>query len=463
MHRIWMVILCVLALVASACGDDADTANGGDDPPTDGEAADTGASDDGDSTGEDGEDGGVGGDDEPEPVEAFDSWTGATADTIRVGAATIAFERLQEVGVDIEGIGSDVWAPAWAAAFNERGGAHGREMEIVARDFLPVGSVESDAVCAELTEDEEVFVVIGAMLGDDPLCITELHETPYVGMFGLTADRAERSIAPFFSSGMAEDDLTRGTVRTLIDAGTFDDARLAVWWEEAQDPVANDVVIPLLEDAGVDVVATGTLRNFADDAVASSAAADTIFQNFAANGADLYLNLSGLVPFNRAIDRNNPGVPFVLINGQVTNDAIVATSGYDPAILEDAIAVTAAQPTLEESRADEGWNTCVDEINDHSPGTIDKEAVSSAFAQSVAQACQAFRLLERLLLDAGVDLTPEALVAAADAAGEIDLPGMPAASLGPGKYSAQDTVRFYTYDAELQSMVPDGDPIVTTD
>ncbi len=479
MRRLCLAVLVAASLFAVSCGSGSDDDGEEQVTPSDTEATETetpdGAAPDSDdsdtdtpetetSESSDGTDGD--GEDEPEPepepVVLTDSWTGVTAETIKVGVAGIDFARLQEFGVDIEGVTTDVWAPAWADAFNRRGGALGRMMEVHVRNFLPIGSVESDAVCAELTEDEGVFVVLGLMLGDNPLCVTQLHETPYVGLFGLTAERAEKSIAPFLASEMAAD-LQRGnSTKTLIRDGTFDGVKLAVFWEIADEPVADDVVLPMLEEAGVDVVVTGTLLDYAGDTPASEAAIDVIFQNFAAAGADMYLNISGLVSFNRAIDRNRPGVPFVLLNGQLTNSAIVATSGYDPDILVDAIGITASKPTLEEWLATDEWHVCVDEINAYSPGTIEVENLTESLVEGIGQVCQGFRLLEHLLIAAGPDLTPDALLAAADATGELLLPGMIAGSLGPGKYSVGDVVRYYSYDIDNKLMVPDSEPIVVT-
>ena len=220
MRRLCAVVLLAVSLLAVSCGSSSDDDGEGQTTPSDTEATETETpdteapdSEDADADmsetetpdGDDGED-----EPEPEPVVLTNSWTGVTAETIKVGVAGIDFARLQEFGVDIEGINTDVWAPSWAEAFNQRGGAFGRMMEVYVRDFLPVGNIESDAVCSELTEDEGVFVVLGLMLGDNPLCVTQLHKTPYVGLFGLTAERAEKSIAPFFASEMAAD-LQRGT------------------------------------------------------------------------------------------------------------------------------------------------------------------------------------------------------------------------------------------------------------
>lgn len=468
MRRVWLVTLVVLSLIAAACGDDSDSDDGA--AVGDGsDAVESDASDDGGS-GSDSDDGGSDTDTNDdgdaattdEPVELTASYRGVTEDSIKVGVAAIDFEALQAFAVEIDGFPSEIWAPAWAQAFNDRGGAHGRMMETVVSTFLPVGTEEVDATCAELTQDEEVFVVFGAMLGDSPLCVTELNETPYVGMFGLTDERLERSIAPFFASEMAADAQRENSLRALIDEGTFDGVKLGVWWEVADDPVAENVVLPLLDEAGVDVVETVVLGDFGDDTAASEASADTLFAALAGAQADMYLNISGLVSFNRAVDRNSPGVPFVLLNGQVTNSAIVSTSGYDPDVLADAIAVTAAKPTGAEWRENPGWQQCVAEIEAYDPESIDIDDIDDSVAEGIGQACQGFRLLEHLLVNADPNLTPEAMVEVADATGEFLLPGMAGGSLGPGKYSVGDAVRYYTYDPEQQIMVPEGDPIVVT-
>ena len=105
----------------------------------------------------------------------------------------------------------------------------------------------------------------------------------------------------------------------------------------------------------------------------------------------------------------------------------------------------------------------MDEINAHAPGSIDLETLSESLVEGIGQACQGFRLLEHLLIAAGPELTPDSLVAAADATGELLLPGMIAGSLGPGKYSVGDAVRYYTYDIEQKAMTPDGAPVVVTE
>ena len=127
MRRLCPVVLVAASLFAVSCGSGSDddgaeqttpsdteateaetpdtTALDSDDSDTDTPDAET--SESGDGTDGDGED-----EPEPEPVVLTDSWAGVTAETIKVGVAGIDFARLQEFGVDIEGVTTDVWAPA---------------------------------------------------------------------------------------------------------------------------------------------------------------------------------------------------------------------------------------------------------------------------------------------------------------------------------------------------------------
>jgi len=77
----------------------------------------------------------------------------------------------------------------------------------------------------------------------------------------------------------------------------------------------------------------------------------------------------------------------------------------------------------------------------------------------VANECAAFRLFVLAAEGAGDDLTPGSWGAAAESLGEVDLPGMPYASLGEGKHSAGDAIGRYEYDAGQARMVATGPAI----
>jgi hypothetical protein len=457
-------VLALFALLAGSCGDgtsaepDASPA-----PADDGVGDDTGEEDSDDDTPTDPveDDTTDGGETPVDPPELTATWTGVTEDTIRVGVLAIDTEAVAAFGVDLVQIDAHKAYGALADEFNAAGGAYGREVEIHVELFLPVGSVDSDRACSVLTEDVEVFVAVGQLLDDNPLCFTELHDTPYVGAFGLTNQRDERSNGNFFAVGMQVEKQRGDSVVALYDAGVFDGARVGLFWAIGDKPIVDDALRPLLAELGVDVVSEGQLDDFAGDTVASEQAADTIFARFEAEGADLLLNVSSVVAFGRAVERNAFEGQLVMLNGQMTGQ-LVANSDFDPDIFLGGVGATGSGATPEELLEDELWLECVEILNDS--GRFDEELTAETLeeelAGSIRATCGVWRLLEQMLIAAGTELTPDTLREGGESLTDLQLPGVLAGSLGPDDHSVGDSVRLFEYDPDEQLFVPTSDLIV---
>lgn len=448
--RLAATLLAAMVL-ASACGggDDGDSNEPGDsatDTATDGAtASDATATEDGSA-----------------PLTA--SWTGVTADTVRLGVALVDFEALLEFDVDLEaGPIADEWR-AWAAARNAAGGVNGREIEVAVESFLPVGNEEALAACVSLTEDHEVFAVTGQFLADNPLCVTEGHETPYVGLFGLNPQRAERSRAPFLATEMAEDLQRRHATEILVEDGLLAGKRVGVHYGAEDAWMADDIVLPMLEEAGIDVVATSQLDSFGGDVQAGEEAMAVNIERMRNAEVEVIVNLSSPLPLVVPLQDNDFAPQLVFFNGQATDGGQFEGGAVDPKYLEGAVAITVNKPPREELLDDEMVVRCVDEYNDTNPAeplVIDEMSLGEL--RSTATNCAGFHLFVQLAEAAGPELTPDGLLAAAEAFGPIDLPSMPGASLGPGKHSAGNAMRIYEYDATENEMLPISDPIVVTD
>lgn len=401
--------------------------------------------------------------DEPtqEPAELTASWQGVTADTIRFGVTVVDTDQLAElfdVHVDLAPPGL---LAGLAATVNTEGGINGRQLEVFTETFLPVGTGPAEEVCTRFAVDEEVFIVTGQALGDTMLCYTETYEVPYLGYFGLTPERAERSVAPFLAVEMAAD-LQRGhATDILIDDGYLDDKTVAVYWSEVDEPLARDAVIPRLEAAGIDLVATAALPNFGGDQLATDDAIDVIVESFRADGVEAIINVSEVVSLSQGLDRVDYRPELFYLNGQVNTADIFEGSGIDPATLTGAIGVAPSNLSLEELMADELALECLDDYNASGPEEpLDIDTMDEQIVGSVVQNCAGFALLALLLEAAGPDLTPDTLADAADNLGTFDLPGMPGASLGPGKWSAGNAMRIYEYDPAAFRFHPVGNPII---
>lgn len=124
-------------------------------------------------------------------------------------------------------------------------------------------------------------------------------------------------------------------------------------------------------------------------------------------------------------------------------------------------------PTRDELVDDPEVVRCVDEYNASDPETpVDLDEVTGDTLDAIANECAAFRLFV-LAADAAAgddgdgsgDITPDSWGAAAESLGELDLPGMPYASLTPDKHSVGDAIGRYEYDAAEQRMVATDPPI----
>jgi hypothetical protein len=398
---------------------------------------------------------------EPGETELTASWQGVTEDTVRVGVTVIDTDELAELfDVHLDLAPTDL-LEGLAATLNSNGGVGGRQLEIFVETFLPVGTGPAEEICTKFVEDNEVFMVTGQALDDTMLCYTETYEVPYLGYFGLTPEREERSIAPFISVEMASDLQRRNATEILVDGSYLDDKAVAVYWSEADELLARDAVIPTLEDGGIDVVATAALPSFGGDQLATDEAIDIIVESFRADGVEAIVNISEVVTLSQGIDRVDYRPDLFYLNGQVSNAEIFEGSGIDPETLTGAMGVAPSNLSLDELKEDKLWIECIESYNASGPEEpFDLDTIEEGIAGSVAQNCGGFWLLTMLLEAAGPDLTPSTIAAAADNMGTFDLPGLPGASLGPGKWSAGNAMRIYQYSPDLFRFEVDGDPIV---
>lgn len=384
---------------------------------------------------------------------------GVTDSEVAIGVAWIdAQDILDQFGVDIGVYPVEDLFQALAEGVNARGGVADRDLRVVTSTFLPTVTEETDRVCAELLQDEEVFVVAGTLLADQPLCVTELHGQPYVGAFGETPEIQERSAGRFFAVELDFAGYTLASVQEMIDAGDLDGREVGLYSDanDLERAVVEDIRAAL-DDAGISVVSQVEGPGLNEDPVAADAAVDVAIERMRADGADLVLTPSTPIAILRGVERTGWEVDVALTNGQITSfgEADVAVG---PEVLERTIVVSVDSPTADEARADEGVQACVadyDAAFPDDPLDLDNDDV----ATNVAMACRTWDLNLQILEAAGPVLDVASFVAAAEGLGSFALPLSPDASLAPDKHSATSTIRRYVFDPAAGHWVRDGDAI----
>ncbi len=395
-----------------------------------------------------------------EPLELTASYRGVTETEIVMGVAAIDAAQIEELfGIDIGVFNLENFLNSQAEALNESGGIHGRNLSIIISSFLPIGAADSERVCTELMEDNEVFVVMGQFLEDNALCITETHGHPYVGHFGENQERKERSNGLFFAVEMEQTLQRTAGTSAMIAAGDFDDRNVAIYYEADPDLAYAEAVMPLLDEAGVNVVGTYSPGAATTDTVANEAATDAIVQRMDADGADLVLNMSNIALLIQSIARVGLEIDVAMTNGQAADRNDFQNDwGIDDDVMLRTFAVTASKPVRVARLADPLTQECIANYDARfSDEPLD--LASDDIVNGVSNMCAAFALTVKILEAAGPDLTPESFITGGESLGNFVLPWIGEASITPDKHSAGSNVQRYVFSPDDGFWVPEGDPI----
>ncbi|MEM7143071.1 MAG: ABC transporter substrate-binding protein [Actinomycetota bacterium] len=447
-----IVALVVCAMVTAACGD-ASTESGEPTDETTTTTTEATVDDDppivsGDEPAED---------DPPVEVERIASDRGVTADQIMIGVAPTDNEGLNDLfNLGYGTVPVDQMHEAWAAAVNEAGGINGREVVPVVVPVISIGQF-ADEACIALTEDEEVFVVTGAFSADGWLCITEGAGIPYIGHFGETPDRQERSGGLMFAAEMSQVEMRTAAVQMMVDEGAFDGRRVGLWWE-AQDESYEVAVRPLLDAGGVDIVADAALDDFGTDVIEIENTLRFTLERFRDAEVEIILNLSDVQSLLTVVDDLGLDVDIALVSGRAANGPRIAEIETTTDVKARSFAITFEKPGFDGWIVDEGFQNCLAIYDERFPDDpIDLDDAESR--RQFGEQCQGWELTMRLLEAAGPNPTVESFVTGGEGLGAFSLPGMPDAFLRPDKHSAGNELRRYEYDAEADTLLPVGDPI----
>ncbi|MEQ8840779.1 MAG: ABC transporter substrate-binding protein [Acidimicrobiales bacterium] len=446
-RRIAVIVLMVLSLVAAACGDDAASTND--------ETTTTTAEPDATTT-EPGESSTTTPPETTGSVPLTASFRGVTEDTIKVGVMAYDFDRLADIGVDLGVSNSGDLYVAALEAINDRGGIHGRMLEAVITEFLPVGSTEADEACVRLTEDEEVFVVVGTTLNEQILCVTDLHETAAVVAAGMNEERLSRARAPYVTVGATQADRAAMFLDLMTDAGILDGQNVGVIGSVDVSETNFRTIVEAFRTAGYDPV-EGLIGGNAEDLTESAREQGIIYQRMDEAGVEIAVSTTGIpLEIANAYDAGYEPEQWLLatsMSGRGLTSEGVPHDYLDGAYsVNDTPVGTTGQPTMDD---DPLVATCIDDLRertDHElPYSLD---VPVNNILSALYACSIATILETAMTAAGPDLTNDSFQAGLETMGAFQLPGFGDATLGPDDYGASTSLTPVRFDASTGTWVP---------
>lgn len=361
------------------------------------------------------------GDDKPdEPTAADDPRApGVTDDAIKVGITYVDLEAVRQF-VDLDQGDYEAAYQAVIDDINASGGIGGRRIEPVFAPVSPLGTAPAEEACVKLTEDEDVFAVIGFFQDDAVSCPVVDHGTAAIGGV-MTKVRHDAADAPWFTTEAGEDaDLD--AIRAFAEAGELD-GKLGVFGSILNQDEVDDSVVPLLDELGIEPTDVAILDAPMDDLAAQNQATGVIAERFRSKDIEKVLAVgSAAVPIANGL-ASQEYRPQLLFTSRISIEAY--TGGLDPdlSMLEGAVLGSIEILTYDEP----DMQACLDRLGEagitdlEDPSTLDPGAPTPYI--SAATACRNLGLFAAIAEAAGEDLNYGTFGAAGESLGKLHLPG----------------------------------------
>jgi len=373
---------------------------------------------------------------------------GVTDDTITLGYVHLDLDKVREQGlIDLNWGPQSEHAQFLAEHINANGGVNGRSIEIIPLALDPVDASSAQAACLQLTEDNEVFAVLGTLRGDEVLCYTEQHDTVAIANSDMTQERIDRSTAPYASVNARRERIIESLVDEASAAGLFDGRTVAVLSTDAIE-VATDVAIPALNDVGVSVEFESLIQG---DGTVGGAGAELAVnvESMRARGVDTVVVVGdATIPVNTFIGEGF--FPTLIFTDQGSATAVAGRadlSGFDGVY---SYGGTTPSDRFANSQFQEDCAAPWDEANPdratQDPAVVEDGEPNHTVGLLIA--CRSLTVFTIAAEAAGTNLNNATYAAALEELGEFTLPGTNGASLGGGKYDAEDELRMNVYNPD---------------
>ena len=370
---------------------------------------------------------------------------GVTDETISIGVTIVDFEALAALGVAQMSWGDqeDIWQTLIDAT-NASGGIHGRQLVATFAPYNPVVQASAEAACVELTEDIEVFAVLGGFTGpvsSANVCFSQSG----VAQFGISPDPDLAREVPWVATDAAEERRMVLLGSLLIKRGLLEGKKFGIVGFEDRKAAIDANLIPYLAETGLEPTRAFYTRVRDGDIQALNAETDVWIERIRADGLEHLIFIDDAVGLigdlikrgyegQSSVDwaitlSAEEGVPAEAFDG-VISVADNEEAGWDaPGIKECRDIFEAARPDLAPLPAP------ID--------VLDSEDVDN-WPTGLQWACEYFQLFVAVM-NASETPTNEAVMdAIANNLGSFSFGSSPYASLGPDKFDANDSF----YEAE---------------
>jgi ABC-type branched-subunit amino acid transport system substrate-binding protein len=311
---------------------------------------------------------------------------------------------------------------------NAQGGINGRKITAVYAPVDPLGTAGAATACTKLTEDDQVFAVLGFFQAADLGCYVTGHDTPIVGGT-LTSAQAAQAKAPWFNNIISDSDLIPKEMAVFKQEGAFAGKKVAVIGTTTDQAEVN-LVVPALRKIKADVVETAINSVPETDVAAQTQEYNVIAQKFQASGANVVVavgNAGNGWPASLQSDQSTY-LPRIVATDYIDLSAYVSNKlGYRQAILKNALTAGGYAP-LPVVWDDPAMKSCIAKIQAAEPQAVINDPVTATAGTPVTWtapevACQQMAMFTDIVKAAGKTLTVKTFGKGGTSLTHVTLPG----------------------------------------
>ena len=391
------------------------------------------------------------------------SFRGITATTIKIGVVSVDFKCIEQF-VDFNQGDAEKIAKALVDDVNKKGGIGGRQVEMVFKSLCPLQPDTVSAACTSLTDDEQVFAVMGVYDtppsdGSQQLCVAKDKDTVLIDE--LTTQKTMDGATPglLLSPHINPERRLDALLNLLKQKGSLAGKTVALLADQNNKDAATASVKKFTDGAGLKTGDTGVLTITNDDTTQAQAQLDTFIEKWKQQHVDT-LVMSGLLvsakQFVEKISAAIPGITLVADDsgvGEQASDEVKA--GKTPNPYEGLLTLNGLND--DETFVLPGVQACVKAYQDATGETViapkdlkpGADGKTAKVFEGLEDRCNELAILKQLLEKAGPNPTNDSFIAAANSIGKIQLATSQISSLGQGKYDADDGFRLASWDSTI--------------
>lgn len=311
---------------------------------------------------------------------------------------------------------------------NAHGGINGRKITPVFAPVDPLGTAGAATACTKLTEDDQVFAVLGFFQAADIGCYVTGHDTPIVGGT-LSSAQAAQAKAPWFNNIISDSDLIPKEMAVFKQEGAFTGKKVAVIGTTTDQAEVN-LVVPALRKIKADVVETAINSVPETDVAAQTQEYNVIAQKFQASGANVVVAVGNAGNGWPAALQSSQGtyLPRIVATDYIDLSAYVSNKlGYRQAILKNALTAGGYAP-LPVVWDDPAMKSCISKIQAAEPQAVINDPVTATAGTPVTWtapelACQQMAMFTDIVKAAGKTLTVKSFGQGGTSLTHVTLPG----------------------------------------